>query len=615
MNQTSPQDGYARGDTSTPRTRTNENYLDTLHVRSVGRSPNQSTHNSSQNPWGKSVAGRSPQFVLARSHHEKTSPNRLQRKLPHGITHIQRILSIAQVAASKSSQKSAQKSAQKPTLFNNTWSNTPLERLKREMGRLEVVKRPKLLLAGIFGLGLSTVALADSQYQIQSGDSLWVIARANNLTVDQLKTANNLTDDTILIGEKLIIPSSSAVRQETQATQQARAAQKVVLLNRLNDLKVQRETRQQAQGVSSDTRSNLEVLTSAIGSTFNSAAEVVLKSAQEAASKSKSPLAENIVLQATAQATAQASAQLPEQTQEQQARAVEKQKLLGRMNQMLSQDRRAVQTSQTNPLEQKEPNSTSPSVGAQGVPVQTGPVQTPLETPENNTPENNTPDAVPTHPNNQTTAIDSINQRLSDIQARAAERVARIKRLADERATKKADLLARLEQQKQERLTQQVARNQAREDARVQRAKEIRQARLERNNRNSEANTGSSAGRGRVHAAASRYVGIRYRLGATGRGGIDCSAFTQATLRDMGYRVPRTSRAQSGVGSRVSFRNLRSGDLVFFNTLGRGVSHVGIYIGNGQFANANSYRGRVVVESIHSRYWTSRFVTARRVIG
>ena len=69
------------------------------------------------------------------------------------------------------------------------------------------------------------------------------------------------------------------------------------------------------------------------------------------------------------------------------------------------------------------------------------------------------------------------------------------------------------------------------------------------------------------------------------------------------------------MGSRVSFRNLRAGDLVFFNTLGRGVSHAGVYLGGGMFANANSYRGRVVVESINARYWTSRFVTARRVLG
>jgi peptidoglycan DL-endopeptidase LytE len=125
----------------------------------------------------------------------------------------------------------------------------------------------------------------------------------------------------------------------------------------------------------------------------------------------------------------------------------------------------------------------------------------------------------------------------------------------------------------------------------------------------------NQSGNGRVTAVAYRFVGIPYRLGGTGRGGIDCSAFTQASLRQMGYSIPRTARAQYGSGYHVSRGNLRAGDLLFFNTMGRGVSHAGLYLGNGMFANANSYKGRVAVESLSNSYWSSRFIGARRVMG
>ena len=117
-----------------------------------------------------------------------------------------------------------------------------------------------------------------------------------------------------------------------------------------------------------------------------------------------------------------------------------------------------------------------------------------------------------------------------------------------------------------------------------------------------------------IRAAASRYLNIRYVLGGTGAGGIDCSAFTRAVLQQLGVSLPRTARAQYGVGNTVSRGNLQSGDLVFFNTLGRGVSHVGVYLGNGQFANANSYNGRTVIEAMTTTYWATRYIGARRVL-
>jgi peptidoglycan DL-endopeptidase LytE len=120
---------------------------------------------------------------------------------------------------------------------------------------------------------------------------------------------------------------------------------------------------------------------------------------------------------------------------------------------------------------------------------------------------------------------------------------------------------------------------------------------------------------GRVRAASTRYVGIRYVYGGTGRYGLDCSAFTSSVMRDLGVRLPRTARAQYGTGRYVNRSSLREGDLVFFNTLGSGVSHVGIYLGDGMMANANSYVGRVKVESMNTSYWAPRFLGGRRVLG
>ncbi|OWL95015.1 peptidoglycan endopeptidase [Deinococcus indicus] len=119
-----------------------------------------------------------------------------------------------------------------------------------------------------------------------------------------------------------------------------------------------------------------------------------------------------------------------------------------------------------------------------------------------------------------------------------------------------------------------------------------------------------------VRAAATRYLGIRYVLGGNGNGGIDCSSYTMNVFRQMGINLPRTAAAQWRVGSPVSRRDLRAGDLVFFNTMGRTASHVGIYMGDGMMANANSYKGRTVVEPLFANsYWANRYDGARRVLN
>lgn len=117
-----------------------------------------------------------------------------------------------------------------------------------------------------------------------------------------------------------------------------------------------------------------------------------------------------------------------------------------------------------------------------------------------------------------------------------------------------------------------------------------------------------------VRTAAARFLGVRYATG--GRGGMDCSSFTQSVFRQLGIGLPRTAAGQWNTGRAVSRRDLRAGDLVFFNTLGRAASHVGLYVGDGMMANANSYRGRTMIEPLFANaYWASRYNGARRVMN
>ncbi|MDK2011791.1 MULTISPECIES: C40 family peptidase [unclassified Deinococcus] len=119
-----------------------------------------------------------------------------------------------------------------------------------------------------------------------------------------------------------------------------------------------------------------------------------------------------------------------------------------------------------------------------------------------------------------------------------------------------------------------------------------------------------------IRAAATRFLGARYVLGATGGGALDCSSYTMSVFRQLGINLPRTAAQQWRVGSAVSRRDLRAGDLVFFNTMGRTASHVGVYLGDGMMANANSYRGRTVIEPLFANsYWASRYDGARRVLN
>lgn len=124
---------------------------------------------------------------------------------------------------------------------------------------------------------------------------------------------------------------------------------------------------------------------------------------------------------------------------------------------------------------------------------------------------------------------------------------------------------------------------------------------------------GSSQDAQAIIATAKKYIGSPYLWGGITPAGFDCSGYMQYVFKIHGISLPRTSVQQSNFGTAVSKKNLKPGDLVFFNTSGKGVSHVGMYIGNNQFIHSSSSKG-VTISSLSSSYWSARYLSARRVL-
>lgn len=110
-------------------------------------------------------------------------------------------------------------------------------------------------------------------------------------------------------------------------------------------------------------------------------------------------------------------------------------------------------------------------------------------------------------------------------------------------------------------------------------------------------------------------VGVDYKYGgASHTTGFDCSGLVLHVYREgYGVNLPRTSFGQAQVGRPVSGEELMPGDLVFYNTLNRPYSHVGIYLGDGRFIHAPKTGSAVRIENLNSAYWTKRWNGARRI--
>ena len=137
------------------------------------------------------------------------------------------------------------------------------------------------------------------------------------------------------------------------------------------------------------------------------------------------------------------------------------------------------------------------------------------------------------------------------------------------------------------------------------------------NNANNNNNTVSTKAN-EVIAYAKTLLGKPYVWGAQGPNSFDCSGFTYYVFKNKaGIVLPRTSSAQSKYGTYVSRSNIKGGDLLFFDTNGSNngaVSHVGLYIGNGQMIHASYSQRKIVTVSINNSYYQNAFVNARRIL-
>ena len=137
------------------------------------------------------------------------------------------------------------------------------------------------------------------------------------------------------------------------------------------------------------------------------------------------------------------------------------------------------------------------------------------------------------------------------------------------------------------------------------------------NNANNNNNTVSTKAN-EVIAYEKTLLGKPYVWGAQGPNSFDCSGFTYYVFKNKaGIVLPRTSSAQSKYGTYVSKSNLKAGDLVFFDTNGANdgnVSHVGMYIGNGQMIHASYGQKKIVIANFNDSYYQKAYVNARRVL-
>lgn len=125
----------------------------------------------------------------------------------------------------------------------------------------------------------------------------------------------------------------------------------------------------------------------------------------------------------------------------------------------------------------------------------------------------------------------------------------------------------------------------------------------------------ASANGNAIAQYALQFVGYPYIYGGSSPSGFDCSGFVRYVCSQKGYSVNGTASAQMDNGTPVSYSQLQPGDLVFFNNgnSSKRATHVGIYIGNGQFVHASTSTTGVIISDMNSAYYTTGFVGARRL--
>ena len=113
---------------------------------------------------------------------------------------------------------------------------------------------------------------------------------------------------------------------------------------------------------------------------------------------------------------------------------------------------------------------------------------------------------------------------------------------------------------------------------------------------------------------AQKFLGVPYTWGGAAASGFDCSGFIYFVYSNYGVTLPRMADEQYNFGRRVAVADIQPGDLVFYSTYAPGPSHVGIYVGNGQFIHASSGAGEVTLTAMSKPYYQARFLGACRIV-
>lgn len=117
-----------------------------------------------------------------------------------------------------------------------------------------------------------------------------------------------------------------------------------------------------------------------------------------------------------------------------------------------------------------------------------------------------------------------------------------------------------------------------------------------------------------IVATAKSFIGVPYVFGGITPAGFDCSGLLQYVFKLNGVTIPRLADEQYNIGRKAEIKKLSPGDLVFFSTYTDGVSHSGIYVGDGKFLHASSSRG-VTISNLSDDYWKARFVGAKKLVS